>query len=117
VTLTTDEGYVQSRLRLDYGELGYRLWRNNVGVLPDRTGRPVRYGLANETPAMNRAFKSGDLVGWRPVLITPEMVGKLLAQFVSLEAKRPKGRVMEAQERWRDLVNAAGGYAVISDGR
>jgi hypothetical protein len=114
---TDNEAYVQSFLRLQLGREGYKLWRNNVGVLKDKNGRPVRYGLANETPAMNRAFKSGDLVGWRPVLITPEMVGKLLAQFVSLEAKRPKGRVMEAQERWRDLVNAAGGYAVISDGR
>jgi hypothetical protein len=88
-----------------------------VGVLknPD-TGQPVRYGLANESKKVNKKWKSGDLIGWRTVIITPEMVGRALAVFVSRECK-PEGWTYSATDRevaqlnWANLVNAAGGDA------
>lgn len=99
-----------------------RLWRNNVGVLPDRTGRPVRYGLANDTAELNRQLKSGDLIGWRRRLIVPADVGCVIAQFVSRECKpqgwKPAGpgnvalfAHEEAQRRWINLIAADGGDA------
>src|ERR1700722_18323802 len=84
------EKYVQSMVRLEAGRKNIRLWRNNVGVLQDETGRPVRYGLANDSKALNEKIKSGDLIGWRPMLITPVMVGATVAQFVSRECKPAK---------------------------
>ena len=108
------ETFVQDALRLAAPRHGYQLFRNNVGVLKDITGRPVRYGLANESKAVNEKWKSGDLIGWRAVLITPAMVGRTVAQFVSRECK-PEGWKYrgdareEAQARWAQLVNAAGG--------
>lgn len=116
------ESNVQSRVRLAAPGAGMRLWRNNVGVLTDERGVPVRYGLANDTKALNERLKSHDLIGWRRVVISPAMVGSLIAQFVSLECKheswqpaRPTNAGAyaheQAQERWAALVVADGGYS------
>lgn len=80
-------------------------------------GRFIRWGLANESKAMNERFKSADLIGVRPVLITQEMVGTVIGQFASVEVKRTKGGVThEAQANWRDVVNSLGGHAIITNG-
>lgn len=116
------ESNVQSRTRLAGGAKSWRLWRNNRGALPDQNGRPVRYGLANDSKQLGDVLKSGDFIGWRPVIITPDMVGKLIAQFVSVECKAedwtpsPNDKHEQSQRRWADLVNREGGYAVfVSD--
>jgi hypothetical protein len=121
------EALVQSRLRLEAAGTGMRLWRNNVGVLPNRDGRPVRYGLANDTKALNEKLKSGDLIGWRRRVITPADVGYAIAQFVSRECK-PQGWTLagpgnvglfaheQAQQRWIDLILADGGDACFYTG-
>jgi len=110
------EARVQSQVRLAAPVREMRLWRNNVGVLKDERGVPVRYGLANDSPGLNRNLKSSDLIGWRRLPITPAMVGTWVAQFVSLECKRPgwtySGDEREtAQNRWLALVAIDGGYA------
>lgn len=112
----TGEAGVQSQVRLEAARKGLKLWRNNVGVLQDATGRPVRYGLGNDSPALNKVIKSGDLIGWRPIFILPEHVGHRFAQFVSRECKRPgwtysASEHESAQLRWIKAVNADGGDA------
>lgn len=92
-------------IRLAASQRGWRLWRNNSGVLLDRRGVPVRYGLANESKAMNTQFKSGDLIGW-----TDD------GRFISIEDKPVGGVIEPAQIRWRDLVRASGGIAIIAYG-
>lgn len=115
----SSESAVQSRVRLEAAQKGVRLWRNNVGALKDETGRMVRYGLANDTAAVNRVIKSGDLIGIRPVLVTPQMVGATIGQFVSREVKaggwRYTGTDREAaQLRWAELVISMGGDAAFA---
>lgn len=110
------ETLVQSRVRLEASRKGLKLWRNNVGALKDERGIPVRYGLANDTKKLNEKIKSGDLIGWRPVLITEHHVGGTIAQFVSRECKKPawaySGTAHEvAQLRWIEAVTADGGDA------
>ena len=78
-----------------------RLFRNNVGALEDKTGRVVRYGLAKG---------SSDLIGYRSVVVTPEMVGQLVAVFVALEVK-VRGRLTAEQEQFLEVVRRAGGIA------
>lgn len=112
------ESAVQSLVRLGAARTGVCAFRNNVGVLIDKTGRPVRYGLANDSSAMNSALKSADLIGFRPRLITDAHVGTVLAQFWSRECKRVdwkwRGTPEEqAQLRWATLVNSNGGDARI----
>ena len=94
-----------------------RLFRNQVGegyvgkALRDPEGvflsdvRHVRMGLF---PG------SGDLIGWRTVTIAPDMVGRQIAQFLSIEVKTPTGRVRPDQRNWLDQINTAGGLAIIA---
>ena len=116
------ESRQQSLIRLAAAQTG-TVWltRNNVGVLLDKTGRPVRYGLCNESKEQNEAIKSGDLIGWDSLLITPAHVGKTIAQFVSVECKE-EGWTYSAtdhergQLNWANLVNSRGGKAFFANG-
>jgi hypothetical protein len=115
------ESAVQSRVRLEASQKGLVLWRNNVGVLPNDAGVPVRFGLANDSQAVNRSVKSGDLIGIRPLVVTPALVGATIGQFVSREIKptgwRYKGTEREAaQLKWADLVLSLGGDAQFATG-
>ena len=99
------EQHIQQQIRL-LSRGPVRLFRNNVGKLPDpRTGRLVTFGLA---PG------SADLIGWRTVEITPDMVGQTVAVFASIEVKAARGRVRPDQAAWLAAVQAAGGIAGIA---
>lgn len=108
---------IQNEIRIGAGGHAIHLFRNNVGVLTDKRGVPVRFGLANDSPVINDKFKSGDLIGFRSTVITQDMVGRRIAQFLSIEVKKPghktERRRLEAQQRWADLVKAHGGVGVI----
>lgn len=117
----TSENAVQSAVRLEASRKGILLFRNNVGVLKDDTGRPVRYGLANDSKEVNRVIKSGDLIGGRPVLITQQHVGATILQFVSRECKKSNwhytGSEREtSQLNWAQLIVANGGDAAFCTG-
>ena len=108
------EARQQSLIVLEGGRQGIPLLRNNVGALKDARGVPVRYGLANETKERNKQLKSSDLIGIRPVLITPAHVGQTIGQFLSLEVKEQgwqfKGDAHEnAQLNWHKFVMRFGG--------
>jgi hypothetical protein len=86
-----------------------RLFRNNVGSgFALHGGHYIEFGLCKG---------SGDGIGWFPVKITPEMVGKTLAVFASIEVKTPaayakKDHNMKSEQRnWMDFVNSQGGFA------
>jgi len=101
------ETTLQQQIRLALGtRTDLRLFRNQVGQLPDpRTGRPVQFGLARG---------SADLIGWRTITITPEMVGQQLAVFTSIEVKTERGQVGPDQYAWQRTVSDAGGIAGIA---
>lgn len=101
------EQQIQQRIRLACAgpDSGVRLWRNNVGRLRDERGRPVTFGLC---PG------SADLVGYRTITVTPDMVGQRLAVFCAVEVKAATGRPTPAQLAWLEHVRAAGGRAGIA---
>lgn len=116
----TSEAYVQSLVRLEAPRYGVQLWRNNVGartfIDDDGQKRHLRWGLANDSPAVNAVFKSADLIGWRSITIEPHLVGARFAQFVSRECKEVSwtwsGTDREpAQLNWLMKVTEAGGDA------
>lgn len=113
------ESNIQSRTRLVGSAKGWRLWRNQRGAGKLESGNHVRFGIANDSKQLGDQLKSGDLIGWRPLVITADMVGKTLAQFVSVECKAEDwvpsltDEHEIAQRRWANLVNMEGGYAVF----
>lgn len=56
-----------------------------------------------------------DFLGFHQVEITPEMVGKKIAVFLAIEAKKPGGKTdkerLEQQERW---LRIAAGFGAIA---
>lgn len=115
------ESQVQDAVRLAASKAGWLLWRNNVGAGKLDNGSFIRWGLANDTKAMNESLKSSDLIGIRPVLITQEMVGSVIGQFVAREVKREGWRRTgsdreQAQDAFIQLVNSRGGDAAFTTG-
>jgi hypothetical protein len=99
------EQSIQQHIRIACSTGDTRLFRNNTGTLRDQHGRPVSFGLCKG---------SADLIGYRTVTITPEMVGQQVAVFLSIEVKTPAGRIRPEQQQWLDTVKAAGGIAGIA---
>ena len=99
------EQRIQQEIRLAVSHGDTKLFRNNTGTLRDQHGRPVRFGLCKG---------SADLIGWRTVTITPEMVGQQVAVFLSIEVKTPTGRLQPDQRQWLEAVQSAGGIAGVA---
>ena len=101
------ETKLQQEIRLALGTIpSLRLFRNQVGQLPNpRTGRYVQFGLAKG---------SSDLVGFKTVKITPEMIGQEVAQFVSIEIKTERGKLTEVQQNWLQKVHDSGGIVGVA---
>lgn len=118
---TGDEAGAQALVRLEASRNGARLWRNNVGVLFDSRGVPVRYGLVNDSKQLNESIKSSDLIGIKRLVITPDHVGSTVGQFVAREMKAPGWRFTGskrelAQLKFLELVYAMGGDAAFCTG-
>jgi hypothetical protein len=99
------EQRIQQEIRIACSNGDTRLFRNNTGTLRDANGRPVQFGLCKG---------SADLIGWKRVTITPDMVGSTVAVFTSIEVKTATGRLRPEQQQWLDAVQAAGGIAGVA---
>jgi hypothetical protein len=75
---------------------------HETGVVILKYPRRIRFGLHEG---------SADLIGWKSIKITPDMVGQKIAVFVSAEIKGPHGRMREEQNNWMAQVLIAGGHA------
>jgi hypothetical protein len=99
------EQQLQNEIRLALGSHpDVRLFRNNVGALPDPRGQLVTYGLCTG---------SSDLIGLRRVTVTPDMVGQQLAVFSALEVKRPGQKPTEPQKKFLAMVQNMGGLSGV----
>jgi hypothetical protein len=102
---TVLEQTIQNEGRLAIGSLpDVRLYRNNVGALPDKRGVLVRYGLA---------VGSADTIG----LVAPR--GRMLSIEWKVPGYVPSGAKELERERqqqnWRDQINGMGGIAIRAD--
>ena len=70
----SNEAYVQNKIRLAVGSGDVRLFRNNTGALMDQKGRLVKFGLCKG---------SSDLIGFRSITITQDMVGSNCLLYTS----------------------------------
>jgi len=92
-----------------------RMFRNNVGtgwqgqVVSKELGavviqnaRPLHAGLC---------VGSSDLIGWKTVTITPDMVGQQVAVFTAIEVKQPGKYPSPEQRQFLANVTKAGGIS------
>lgn len=99
------ESALLKSILISASKIGLRLFRNNVGTLRDARGGYVAYGLGVGT---------SDLIGWTPVTITPELVGRTLAVFTAVETKYGKRTTTSEQRAFLDAVSNAGGIACVA---
>lgn len=100
---------VERTLILHASKCGITMFKNNVGMYKDQRGNVIRYGLCNG---------SSDLIGWTPVTVTPDMVGKKIAVFTAIEVKLNKNgkyKATDLQKAFISAVNNAGGFAGVAD--
>ncbi len=114
MTESPRESSVLRAILLAVSKVGARLFRNQVGAY--RIARPT----CIECQRFGRVLRSGlcvgssDLIGWRPVTVTQDMVGQRLAVFVALEVKRlDGGRTSDEQAAFVAAVQRAGGIAAV----
>ena len=124
----TTEINIQRKIMLAASEAGFVVFRNNQGVgvvgsntvFPSKTvgltlypgdavvrrARYVRYGVCNPG--------GSDLIGYKPVTITPDMVGQTVAVFTAVEAKSATGRATKKQKNFLRRVQSDCGIAIIA---
>lgn len=85
---------IQRLIMLTLSEAGCLIFRNNVGVLKNAAGIPIRFGLA---------VGSSDLIGIAPG-----------GRFLAVEIKTPTGKATPEQLRFIEAVRARGGIAGIA---
>lgn len=84
---------------LEASKLGLIVFRNNVGLLPDKNGYMVHFGLCKG---------SSDLIGWI----------RETGQFVAIECKAGNAKPRPEQQLFLDMVAKSGGFScVINDAK
>lgn len=85
-----------------------RLFKNVRGMFYTKDGREIKAGLM--------ADHSGDLVGWTCIEITPKMVGRTIAIYTEIEAKKsswnkPTNQHERDQADRMEKIRKAGGIS------
>lgn len=97
---------------------GSKMFQNNTGVGWQGASKKVTGGdllLIDARPLRAGLCKgSSDLIGWTPVVITPDMVGKKVAVFTAVEVKKPNGRATQSQINFINNVKSDGGISGIA---
>ena len=105
---------------------GFRMFRNNTGkaYVGNQYIRIAKSGMhhVNEGDMIiksPRLFHAGlikgssDLIGWKTINVTPDMIGKKIAIFTAVEVKTPTGRASDEQLNFINQVKNNGGIATI----
>ena len=88
------ESHILNACLIALSAAGCLAWRQNTGVLPDRSGRPIRFGLC---------VGSSDIIG-----IAPD------GAFVAIECKSAIGQPTDAQVKFLAAILAHGGRSGIA---
>jgi hypothetical protein len=133
ISFSTSETNILKIIMLKLSKCGVSIFRNNVGtgwigkvhkvtkpIMVHLNGVPVHMNpgdifIKDPRPLNAGLFNgSSDLIGWKTIEITPEMVGKKIAVFTSIEGKKHNGRISPTQAVWIQNVKNAGGIAAVA---
>lgn len=86
------ESDILQLVRLKASQLGAILWRNNTGMLRNKDGTPIFYGLCKGSS---------------------DLIGMFKGRFTALEIKQPGKKPTPEQSAFIDAVNKNGGIAAV----
>lgn len=102
--MAQQESDILNRWRLKWAKWAV-LFRNNTGMFLTLDGeRKVQAGLGKGTC---------DFIGWKTIIVTPDMVGRKIAVFTAVEGKTPDGVLTDEQKHFIHMVRLAGGFAFV----
>lgn len=115
------ESALGKKLMMAWTKMGNRLFRINSGmgwvgkstvirVKTQMTLSPGTVVIHNARPLHAGFTGCSDYLGFKRIVITPEMVGQTIAQFVAMETK-DTGRLSPEQKNFINMVNESGGIA------
>lgn len=122
------ETSVFKKLQIRISPIGYRLFRNLVGgawmgrvteeymIRDEKKDRSMKVIELADAYHVKTGLGTGssDAVGWRPLVITKDMVGKTIAQFLAAEIKTLSyKKITEEQLNFLHQVVDSGGLAWI----
>lgn len=95
-----------------------RVFRNNVAMawVGQRVAGPPGYVVLKDARPLHAGLcvGSSDLIGWKTVKVTPNMVSREIAVFTAIEVKTDRGTVKTDQANFISQVKKAGGCAGVA---
>ena len=120
------EAEIQRDIHIKASSLGCRLFRNNVAkswvgktIGPFNSFKTFPLAPGDIIIRNPRRFHAGlckgssDLIGWTPITITEDMVGKQVAVFTAIEVKAKTGRATKEQRIFLETIDSSGGLSVL----
>lgn len=125
--MNSEETNIVRRVLLKLGvDPSIRLFRNNsgsawIGASRKFTHRQTVIVEAGDVLVQQGRFftaglcvGSSDLIGFKSIVITPEMVGKKVAIFAGAEIKTAHGKASKEQINFINMVNGLGGIGFVA---
>lgn len=81
-----------------------QIWVNHGDVIIHQ-GRPLHAGLC---------VGSSDLIGFKSIIVTPDMIGRTVAVFTAVEVKSKSGKLSAEQIAFINMVQKSGGIAFMA---
>lgn len=128
---------IMADVRLEASRKGFTLWRNNVGTgwvgrrvaIPAGTTVLMPGGgsrFVTDRPAVllidprplhaGLCVGSSDLIGFRKITVTQDMVGSQIPVFAAIEVKTKTGSRRKEQKIFLDFVKNAGCVSLVARG-
>jgi len=115
--MANQETAIQNACLLRMSASGATVFRQNTGQL--WAGRVVARDHGRIVLDDARLVRAGlctgssDIIGWRPTVVTADMVGSTIAVFVAAEVKTENGKPTKEQANFVNAVLRDGGIAGI----
>lgn len=115
---TMKEHEIQDQIRMALNFSNATMWR--VNVLSGFSGYYQRHQNGDITISKPRFVSTGvpkgfpDLIGIKPIRITPEMVGKTVGAFFFIEVKSENGRLSQEQKLMHTLLKNQGALGGVA---